>query len=76
MTVQFSRAILNQGRGYNTTNGLFTAPVRGTYVFFAKTSARTDNSVEEHFLMVCWTADIILTVKDDPERSSFSVRSI
>lgn len=33
LTVKFESVILNAGKGYNSSTGLFTAPVNGTYVF-------------------------------------------
>ncbi|XP_062616060.1 uncharacterized protein LOC134277765 [Saccostrea cucullata] len=33
-TLVFPRAITNEGNGYNPSNGIFTAPTAGMYVFF------------------------------------------
>ena len=32
-TVQFSREIINNGGGYNSTSSVYTAPLSGTYTF-------------------------------------------
>ena len=47
-TLVFPHIITNVGDGYNGTNGVFTAPRDGVYVFFCKITGR-DNPGDMYF---------------------------
>ncbi|KAF8566886.1 hypothetical protein P879_03673 [Paragonimus westermani] len=48
----FDTVLLNLGGGYNATNGQFTAPVSGVYVFVLVVSAQSYEKVSDFLLLV------------------------
>jgi len=44
-TMKFSNVLLNEGDGYDSTTGLFTAPVAGLYLFTAQLCVEKGQSV-------------------------------
>jgi hypothetical protein len=43
-TITYGNIVINVGSNYNSTNGRFTAPIAGTYFFFAQNYANGGNS--------------------------------
>ncbi|XP_061176735.1 multimerin-2-like isoform X1 [Saccostrea echinata] len=44
-TLVFPSVITNEGNGYNPSNGIFTAPFDGTYVFFVNVQSYNKNTI-------------------------------
>jgi len=44
-TIVFENANVNEGNGYNSTSGIFTAPYRGIYKFSMTIMAQMDSIV-------------------------------
>lgn len=47
-TLDFERAIINEGKGMDPFTGKFTAPVNGVYIFYFSGTARSST-----YLQVC-----------------------
>lgn len=50
-TLVFPEVITNVGNGYNETDGLFTAPLQGEYVFFVNVQSNGNQHIYVHIML-------------------------